>query len=268
VATVSAAWVVHEGDCLDVLRGMADASVDAVVTSPPYDDMRQYRSGAAFDFAGVAGELFRVVKAGGVVVRVVGDGTQDGSESGTSFRHALGFKDAGFRLHDTMIYAKKNPVPKSSPHRRYEQAFEYMFVLSKGRPAKWNPLTEPCRQAGVIRTTAPKHRRCGHDPIAFHGAGQPIKESKLRSNIWHYSVKHVKPIGHPATFPFRLAADHVATWTEEGDTVLDPFCGSGTTGMAALAAGRNFIGVELDPTYAALARSRIEAASSTLFGAA
>jgi DNA modification methylase len=247
------------GDCLDVMRTLPDGSVDAVVTSPPYDDMRQYRSGSAFDFSGIANELYRVARGGGVVVWVVGDGVRDGSESGTSFRHALGFKDAGFRLHDTMIYGKKNPVPKSSPHRRYEQAFEFMFVLSKGRPATFNALTEPSRQAGVVRATAPKHRWCGHDPITFHGAGKPIKADKLRPNIWYYSVKYATPIGHPATFPVRLAEDHVHTWTNPGDTVLDPFMGSGTTGVACVRTGRNFIGVEIDPTYHAIAERRIAA---------
>lgn len=248
------------GDCLDAMRGMPDASVDLVLTSPPYDNIRPYAAGSTFDFGGVAAEIVRLLKPGGVCVWVVGDETKKGSESGTSFRQALHFKSLGLNLHDTMIYGKKNPVPKSGPHRRYEQAFEFMFVLSKGKPKSFDGQTEPCKQVGVVRTTAPTHRRCGHDPVTFHGAGRPIKATKLRSNIWYYSVKHVKPIGHPATFPLRLAVDHVLSWTVPGDVVLDPFVGSGTTLEACVLTGRRGIGIDKSHEYLALAERRIASA--------
>lgn len=264
---MSEARIIH-GDCLEVLPTLQSGSVDAVVTSPPYDSMRQYRGVAAFVFIPLASELFRVVANGGVVVWVVGDGVKDGSESGTSCRQALGFMDVGFRLHDTMIYAKKNPVPRSiASHRRYEQAFEFMFVFSKGRPKTFNGLREPCKEAGKVRATGPTHRGSGHDPIRFNGAGRPIGETKPRGNIWYYSVKHVKAIGHPATFPVQLAIDHVKTWTLHGDIVLDPFAGSGTTGVACLREGRSFIGVEQEAGYVEIARKRLaeEEAKQPLF---
>jgi len=129
---------IYCGDCLQVMRGFADSCIDLTVTSPPYDNLRSYH-GFEFDFAGIANELYRITKDGGVVVWVVGDSTVNGSESGTSFSQALYFKEIGFNLHDTMIYEKSNPVPVGGINRYY-QHFEYMFVLSKGKPKTFNAI--------------------------------------------------------------------------------------------------------------------------------
>lgn len=119
----------YNEDCLETMARMPDNYLDLTVTSPPYDGLRKY-NGYSFDFESVAKELYRVTKDGGVVVWVVGDATVKGSESGTSFRQALFFKECGFNLHDTMIYRKANYIPLT--HKRYEQEFEYMFIFSKG----------------------------------------------------------------------------------------------------------------------------------------
>lgn len=241
------------GDNVDVMRGLPGESIDLIVTSPPYDDVRTYASGHAFDFEGVAGQSLRLLKPGGVLVWVVNDGTKDGSESGTSFRQALRFQEIGLRRHDTMIYEKKNPVPLN--HRRYEQAFEFMFVFSKGRLKTFNPLTEPCVTAGKI-ANGRTHYRDGEKLTSFAGNGKAYKESKIRSNVWRYAVGTEDVKGHPAVFPLPLATDHVISWSNPGDTVLDPFMGSGTTGVACLNTGRNFIGIELSPEYHAIAKQR------------
>lgn len=245
------------GDNVEVMRGLPGESIDMIVTSPPYDDVRTYASGHSFDFEGVAEQSMRLLKPGGVLVWVVNDGTKDGSESGTSFRQALRFKEIGFRLHDTMIFAKQTYVPLT--HRRYEQAFEFMFVLSKGRPKTFNPLTDPCIMAGVIIGKTNKHYRDGTNPSAMSGNGKPRKDRKIRSNVWKYSCGSSSgdgSTGHPAPFPLQLATDHIVSWSNPGDTVLDPFMGSGTTGLACLNAGRNFIGIELSPEYLAIAQQR------------
>src|SRR5699024_2908795 len=98
------------GDNVEIMRGMPDGCVDLTVTSPPYDGLRTY-NGYSFDFEAVAKEVYRITKDGGVVVWVVGDATVKGSESGTSFRQAMHFKEVGFNLHDTMIWKKTNPMP-------------------------------------------------------------------------------------------------------------------------------------------------------------
>ena len=131
------------------MRSMDSNIIDLTVTSPPYDNMRDYEGTLVWDFdifKQVANELYRITKHGGVVVWVVGDETNDGTESLTSFRHALYFKEIGFKVNDTMIY-NRNAMPNSA--KRYSQDFEYMFVLSKGKVNTFNPIMIPCTYAGV-----------------------------------------------------------------------------------------------------------------------
>src|SRR5690554_5399491 len=139
---------IYNMDCLEGMKDIPDNTIDLTVTSPPYDNLRTY-NGYSFDFEGIAKELYRVTKDGGVVVWVVGDATIKGSETGTSFRQALFFKEIGFNLHDTMIYAKNSYMPLT--HRRYEQAFEYMFIFSKGKPKTFNPIMISCKTVGTKR---------------------------------------------------------------------------------------------------------------------
>lgn len=237
---------------------MPSDCVDLTVTSPPYDNLRKY-NGFTFDFEGIARELYRVTKPGGVVVWVVGDATVKGSETGTSFRQALYFKDVcGFNLHDTMIYAKNSYMPLT--HNRYEQAFEFMFVLSKGRPVRWNPLLVPCATAGTKRQRGgSKQRESGYAERRREEATM-VALVKQAANIFTYDVGKNDKTAHNAPFPEQLAADHIATWSNPGDTVLDPFMGSGTTGKMAALMSRNFIGIDISQEYVDLARERIAAA--------
>jgi site-specific DNA-methyltransferase (adenine-specific) len=234
---------------------VASESVQLTVTSPPYDNLREYK-GFSWNFEALARELYRVTKPGGVVVWVVGDATVNGSESGTSFRQALFFKECGFNLHDTMIWCKPNPVPTQST--RYQAAVEYMFVFSKGRPTVTNILREPSKGAGGKHC---KHRSRGAEHANNAEGVYVTAETKIRSNFW------IVPVGsgigsHPAAFPEELAGDHILTWSNAGDTVLDPFLGSGTTGRCAVAKDRKFIGIELSSEYFNLAQFRIAQAQA------
>ena len=249
-----------QGDCLERMKEIPDGSVDLTVTSPPYDNLRTYNGNNALwgehVWKQVIAELYSVTKQGGVVVWVVADATIKGSETGTSFKQALWAMECGFKLHDTMIWAKDNAVP--TQHTRYQHSFEYMFVLSKGSPSTFNKLTTPTKHAG---TKHRKHRSVGGGHIV-NGEGYYItKETKLRDNWWVQSCGSTVS-GHGATFPHKLARDHIISWSNEGDTVLDPFMGSGTTGVAAVNTNRSFIGIELDPDYFEIAKQRIEAAKS------
>ena len=246
---------IYNEDCLEGMKRIPDGFVDLTVTSPPYDNLRTYK-GFEWDFEGVANELYRVTKQGGVVVWVVGDATINGSETGTSFRQALYFKEIGFNLHDTMIYAKKNPIPLT--HNRYEQYFEYMFVFSKSKPKTFNPLLIKCktsgsythqRKTGRVKEAATRNR----DEITV------TKTEKQRGNIWEYVIggKKGETGNHPAPFPEQLAQDHIISWSNEGDVVLDPFMGSGTTAKMALLNNRNFIGFELSEEYCKIANERL-----------
>lgn len=250
------------GDNVEVLRTFPDECIDLTVTSPPYDNLRTY-NGYSWDFEALAHELYRVTKPGGVVVWVVGDATVNGSETGTSFRQALYFKDVvGFNLHDTMIYHKVNPLPRQ--HNRYEQAFEYMFVLSKGVPATVNLMRVPAKYAGQVA----KHTARDNNQDALIARIRETRETRILPNVWSYvvgrSMTDEEAFEHPATFPEKLAEDHILSWSNPGDIVLDPFVGSGTTAKMALKNNRHFIGIDISEEYCELARRRLRNVQSVL----
>ena len=241
-------------DCLQTLSRMPDGVIDLVVTSPPYDGMRKY-GGYTVDFKGIVEQLFRVLKDGGVVVWVVGDQTINGSESGTSFRQALMFMDAGFRLHDTMLYVKKNPIPQP-PYVRYAQSFEYMFCFSKGKPKTFNPIQVPTLNKGKEYQL----KRNLLDPLQ---AMQPkdkvfkVPCTKPHSNMFEYP-SNGGDTGHPAVFPSRLAYDQIISWSNPGDLIYDPFMGSGTVAIECIKTDRDYIGSEINPEYVKIIEKRIE----------
>ena len=249
------------GDCLERMKEIPDCSIDLTVTSPPYDNLRTYNNTLEWGehiWKPVLQELFRVTKQGGVVVWVVGDATIKGSETGTSFKQALYAMECGFNLHDTMIYQVPGAGAKGSNYC-YWQVFEYMFVLSKGKPSNVNRLKDkPNKKAGAKCTSNKQHRE-GVKTRLHKDEGTIVAEFGIRDNVWVIPSGngHSQYTGHPAPFPERLAHDHILSWSIEGDTVLDPFCGSGTTGKMAKQLNRNFIGIEKDETYFKIAQERI-----------
>lgn len=254
------------GDCLELMKDVPDKSIDLTVTSPPYDDLRKY-DGYFFDFKKTAMELFRVTKNGGVVVWIVGDATIHRSETGSSFKQALFFMDCGFNLHDTMIYQKDAcPYPETN---RYYPSFEYMFVLSKGKPKTANLISDKRNKhfgESATGTGRDKEGNLKEHCATKNKTGRKVKEFGVRANVWLYSVGKWKTTKdkiayeHPAIFPDALARDHIITWSNEGDTVFDPMMGSGTTGKMAVLLKRSFIGIEISEKYFEIAKQRIEGA--------
>ena len=246
---------IYNEDNISLIHRMPDDFIDLTVTSPPYDNLRDYK-GYTFDFETLAKELYRVTKPGGVVVWIVGDATIKGSETGTSFRQALHFMDVGFNLHDTMFYYKNNPMPQTG--KRYHQHVEYMFVFSKGTPKTFNPIMEPTKYKGKARM---KNR--GKEGSMEYRAVVRTDNKKV-GNLFKYNVggghssNDEKSYKHPAIFPEALAKDHIISWSDKGDLVFDPFMGSGTTAVAALDAGRNYIGAEIAKEYVDIANERIK----------
>jgi DNA modification methylase len=265
-------YALHHGDCVDVMRTFPDACIDLTVTSPPYDNLRTY-NGAADDWnadkwRAVIAELYRVTKQGGVVVWVVGDATINGSETGTSFRQALYAMECGFRLHDTMIYAKDGGVGARGSNYAYWQSYEFMFVLSKQRPKTVSLIADkPNTNAGRVRKTFKDRRADGS--VSVRHREHVYQSHSRRTNIWNATGgRDNAACGHPAPFPEALARDHILSWSNEGDVVFDPFTGSGTTGKMALLHGRKFIGIEKQAEYLAIAEARIANAIPPLLQAA
>lgn len=248
---------------LETMARMPDGFVDLTVTSPPYDNLRKYK-GYSFDFENIANELFRITKDGGVVVWVVADSTVNGSESGTSFRQALYFKEIGFNLHDTMLYAKLNFIPLT--HNRYEQAFEYMFAFSKGRPKTFNPILEKTIRPGEVKNYAVCGSNTKEGGYRRRDESVVTKDRKLHNNIFYYSTGS-NLTKHPAPFPEDLARDQILSWSNPGDIVYDPFGGSGTTAKMAHLLKRNWIISEISEDYCDMIQNRLNPifANPTLF---
>lgn len=268
------------GNNVEVLAGWEDECIDLTVTSPPYDPVEQDENGNlithsdkglrnyqgySWDFTAVAQQLYRVTKQGGVCVWVVNDATINGSETGSSFRQALYFMGLGFRLHDTMIYANKKP-PLS--HNRYEQEFEYMFVFSKGGPGSVNLIRVPSTYFGIDKRKGGEythHNGYVEDKRIRNGAKRSSpKPTKIKGNVWTYKTGaghsgDAMAFEHPATFPEKLAMDHILSWSDPGDLILDPFSGAGTVAKAATITGRHFIGIDISETYCRLAERRVSA---------
>lgn len=251
---------IYNENCLDTMKKMEDNLIDLTVTSPPYDNLRTYTGETDWNFEvfkDIAKELYRVTKQGGVVVWVVGDATIKGSETGTSFKQALFFKECGFNLHDTMIWNKKNCASIGALNR-YENTFEYMFVFTKKAPDSFNIIKDkPNKRAGEVQSgsirqkdgTVRKTTGYGKTTIADYGR---------RSNVWEiFPAKSSRERLHPAPFPEKLANDHIISWSNKSDLVYDPFMGSGTTAKMAILNNRNYIGSEISKEYCDIAEERL-----------
>ena len=252
---------VYNESCLETLKNMPDDFIDLVVTSPPYDEMRTY-NGYSFPFEDIAKELYRVVKDGGVIVWIVGDATVKGSESGTSFRQALFFKEVGFNLYDTMFYEKASRIPTEG---RYYNTIEYMFVLSKGKPKALNFIVDHKNSTEGQSRIKDKCINKGKNEKK-DGEYLVTGEFSRRSNVWRYGtgrptdltkILNETGLKHPAIAPEKLVADHIISWSNEGDLIYDPFMGSGTTAKMSILNNRNWIGSEISAEYVQLSTNRI-----------
>ena len=259
----------YNEDCLETMARLPDEFVDLVVTSPPYDDLRTY-NGYSFEFEKIAAELYRVIKTGGVVVWVVNDAIKDWSRTGTSFRQALHFMELGFKLPDTMIYARQAFMANRPDF--YTAAFEYMFILSKGKPKTINIINDRPNRSFGSKKRYPDGNTTRNQDGTLRSKRRQVKEIQpfgRRINIWTYNTGHSHssqdPLAfeHPAIFPEKLAADHIYSWSNPGDLVYDPFMGSGTTAKVAKAMGRKYLGSEISQKYCRIADKRT--AQATLF---
>ena len=245
---------IYNMDCVEGMKLLGDNSIDLTVTSPPYDNLRKY-NGFEWDFENAAKELYRVTKDGGVVVWIVGDSCVNGSETGTSFKQALYFKEIGFRIYDTMIWGKGSPACPTEG--RYYDVFEYMFIFSKGKPKSLNLLKD--RKNKSAGTISNKETRSCREDRKVKDEKRVVKEFSRRFNVWDISRGYNKT-KHPAVFPEQLVNDHIVSWSNEGDVVLDPFSGSGTTAKMSLLNNRQYLGFEISKEYCDIAETRIQEA--------
>jgi DNA modification methylase len=247
---------IYHGDCREILPSLP--KVDLVLTSPPYDNLRIY-GGHNWDFQSIAGGIKIVVAVGGVVVWVVADETVNGSETGSSLRQALFFMDeCGFFLHDTMIWNKGSFTAVGSVQCRYGPSTEFMFVLSNGRPKTFNPIKDRLNiHEGEMGKSRSTRLPDGSLIVKTHEA-KKLERYGIRFNVWNIppEMSNLERV-HPAQFPLALATDHIISWSNAGDLILDPFMGSGTTLRAAKDLGRKAIGIEIEEKYCEIAANRL-----------
>lgn len=250
------------GNSVDVMKKLEDKSIDLTVTSPPYDNLREYK-GYSFDFENIAKELFRITAEGGILVWIVSDAVINGSESGTSFKQALYFKEIGFNLHDTMIWEKDT---FSFPDKtRYRSVFEYMFILSKGKPKTFNLIDDRNNKYSGTKVHGTSR---GKDGITFEKSNHNksiVKDKGIRFNVWKCPSEKNNVFGHPAVFLEKLIEDHILSWSNKGDLVLDCFSGSGTTAVVALRNGRKYLGIEISKEYVKMSEKRLSTLTKSLF---
>ena len=246
----------HCENCTSFMQGIDKESVDMIITSPPYDNMRKYK-GFEFDFEAVSQGMWNVIKPGGVCCWVVTDQIINGSKSLTSFHQAIHFRKIGFNIHEIIIFEKS---ACNFPGKiRYSDIFEFIFVLSKGRPKTFNPIQIDCKYPRMKRRTQIRRE---NKPIKYKTLSYGDK--RIRDNIWKYAIslygatKDRMAFKHPAVFPEKLASDCIESWSNEGDLVMDPMCGSGTVPKMAKLMKRNWIGVDISQEYIDLANQRID----------
>lgn len=254
-----ASWTLHEGDCVDFLGAYA-GQVDLIVTSPPYGSVRAF-GGHEFDFRAVADALALALAPGGVLVWVVDDQVVDGGRSGESHREALYLAELGLTWHDTMIHTQPGGPPQGWTNR-HRNGFQFMFVFSAGGPpAHVSKLVDRVARSAGSRTYGTPRRQADGSLRRGRQAMSVTPERIPRDNVWEYAGAvdngSARAVSHPGTFPYALARDHVLTWTEPGDLVLDPMAGSGTTLRAAVDLERRAVGMEIHPPYCDLIRDRM-----------
>lgn len=247
---------VYFGDCGEIMPFLD--GVDMILTSPPYDNLREYDNKASFNFEEVSKKCSMVLKFGAVMVWIVNDQTIDGSETGSSFKQAFRFIELRLNLHDTMIYGKNGfPFPEAT---RYQPIFEYMFILSKDKPKTFNPLKRKNNYGGIVKREFERQK----DGTVKSENDRYILNEGNYGNIWMYNTGYMHTTKdkvayeHPAIFPDNLAYDHVYSWSNPGDLVLDPFLGSGTTAVACKKLKRNCIGIEISEKYCEIAIKRLK----------
>ena len=259
-------YQIYLGDNVEqIQKKIVDNSIDLIVTSPPYDQLRDY-DGFSFDFDKLLIQLWRIVAKGGVVMWNVNDSVINGSKTLSSFKQAIKFTEIGFKCHDVMIYEKGNFSNPSS--NRYHQIFEYMMIFSKDKPKTFNPI----KDKPIIGMNDKDHPRMGtlgkntvrnkDGTMSDRGKRRVYNDFGMRTNIWRMKTagqeRPCKAIEHPAKMPNQMAHDQILSWSNPTDIVLDPFMGSGTTGIQALKLGRKFIGCEISQKYFDMSSKNLE----------
>ena len=250
------------GDCVEKMRELSDNSVDMYFFSPPYDNLRTCYE-HELDLEAVGVEIFRTLKEGGVAIMLIQDATKNFKKSGTTF-HTISnwISNTGLKLWECCIYNRR-ATPGSWWTYRFSVDHEYVPIFFKGKRPQYfdkDHMKIPNPSAGVKTKGTVRNAEGELVPIECVG-----NDKMCCGTVMHYSnAKRERPHDwklkkqHPATFPEKIAHDFIKAFTTEGMLVVDPFCGSGTTGVQAKRLGRDFIGIDISQEYLDLTKERLE----------
>jgi DNA modification methylase len=273
---VTTAEIKH-GDCLEVLREFADNTFDLIVTSPPYADRRRHTYGGVPPekyvewFLPRSEQFLRVLKPTGTFILNIKEKAENGERHTFVIELILALRRQGWLWTEEFIWHKKNCYPGKWPNR-FRDAWERCLQFNKTRRFKMR------QEAVMVPMGDWKEARLKslgkNDVVRFNsqvgsGFGKNIANWLHRKMAYPTNVLHLATEcgnkRHSAAFPEALPEWFIKLFTDEGDWVLDPFVGSGTTCAVALRLGRNSVGIELLKEYVELARQSIEPATATLF---
>lgn len=299
-------WTIHTGDCRTVMADIPDASIDCIVTSPPYWGLRDYGNDAQIglektpdeyvrEMVAVFSDARRILKQDGTLWLNLGDSYATGAGQGnrtkrdllgTSWRPnrlkieglkpkdlvgipwrvAFALQADGWWLRQDIIWHKPNPMPESVTDR-CTKSHEYIFLFTKAERyyfdakaiAEASVYSGPPRKKDSFKRNVPvppgqtPQHRANRDDICYSG-------TRNKRTVWTVPTSPCKE-AHFAIYPPNLIRDCIKAGCRPGGVVLDPFIGSGTTGIVCMEESRNIIGIELNPEYAEIARRRIAAAA-------
>jgi len=257
------------GDCREKLAELEDDSVDLIITSPPYADQRRqtYGGGAPDEyvtrFMPIGAQLLRVLKPSGTFILNIKERVVDGERHTYVLELIMALRAQGWLWTEEFIWHKKNSYPGKWPNR-FRDAWERLLQFNKSRTFAMyqDEVMIPMGDWAKTRLSNLSETDRKRDPSRVgSGFGKNVSNWLGRSKVYPTNVLHMATEtankGHSAAFPYDLPAWFIKLFTQPGDTVLDPFMGSGTSLVAALDLGRKAIGIDIVPEYVMMVQERL-----------
>ena len=269
--------IIYNGDCLHELKHIESDSVDLIVTSPPYADQRKSTYGGISTqkyvdwFLPISQELLRVLKPSGTFILNIKEKVQNGERSTYVLELILKMREQGWLWTEEFIWHKKNCYPGKWPNR-FRDAWERLLQFNKSKD--FNMYQEAVMVPTGEWAKSRLKNLSSTDMIRDNskvgsGFGKNIsnwvdREMAYPTNVLHLATE-CNNKKHSAAFPSSLPEWFIRLFTQEGDLVLDPFMGSGTTNIVSQRMGRNSIGIEIQKEYCDMVEKQIQELSMTLF---
>jgi len=269
IQTTNDQIVLQCGDCLELLKQVESASVSLCVTSPPYSDQRKSTYGGVPAekyvswFLPIAKEIYRVLKDDGSFVLNIKEKIVKGERSCYVMELIQALRQSGWYWTEEYIWHKSNSTPGKWPNR-FRDGWERLLQFNKQRHFAMYQRTVMVdrkentakRVARLSENDCRRMKSKTGSPFGKNMSRWIDREKVFPSNVL-YLPTETRNVGHSAAFPERLPEFFIKLFSQEGDLVLDPFCGSGTVGVVCKRLGRRFLGIDIIEDYIELARNRI-----------